>query len=63
MNNKRKKIEEKRVLENKEYVEKINKDFVANILFSIKHEQDMVRLFNSGFTFYESEEFVKEILL
>lgn len=62
MNNKRRKIEEHRVLENKEYVEKINKDFVNNVIFSIKHEQDMVRLFNSGFTFSESEEFVKEIL-
>jgi len=55
MNNKRKKIEEKRVLD--------NRDFIANVIFSIKHEQDMVRLFNSGFTFDEAEEFVKEILL
>jgi len=54
MNNKRKKIEEKRVLE--------NRDFIANVIFSIKQEQDMVRLFNSGFTFSEAEEFVKEIL-
>ena len=51
--NKRKLTEQQRILQNPQFLDKV--------LFSIEHEKDMVRLFHSGFTFSEAEDFIREL--